>query len=75
MGVVGFRAKRVFHREAFSHSEFLPYTYPVLSVVNGARTFFSKVAENCIGVDVLAERAVVCISMEQRDNYLVRNTQ
>ena len=42
VGIVGFRAKRVFHREAVSHSEFLRYSYPVLSVVNGARTLVFK---------------------------------
>ena len=36
---------------------------------------FSKVAENCIGADVLAERGVDCISKEQLDHYFVRNTQ
>ena len=36
---------------------------------------FSKVAENCIGVDVLAERGVDCISKEQLDHYFERNTQ
>ena len=36
---------------------------------------FSKVAENCVGADVLAERGVVCISKEQLDHYFVRNTQ
>ena len=36
---------------------------------------FSKVAENCVGADVLAERRVVCISKEQLDHYFVRNTQ
>ena len=36
---------------------------------------FSKVAENCIGTDVLAERGVDCISKEQLDHYFVRNTQ
>ena len=37
--------------------------------------WFSKVAENCVGVDVIAERGVVCISKEQLDHYFVRNTQ
>ena len=37
--------------------------------------WFSKVAENCVGADVLAERGVVCISKEQLDHYFVRNTQ
>ena len=37
--------------------------------------WFSKVAENCIGTDVLDEREVVCNSKEQRDDYFVRNTQ
>ena len=37
--------------------------------------WFSKVAENCVGVNVLAERGVVCISKEQVDHYFVRNTQ
>ena len=39
---VGFRSKRVFHCEAVSHSEFLPYSEYVLSVVNGARTLVFK---------------------------------
>ena len=30
---------------------------------------FSKVAENCMGADVLAERGVVCISKEQLAHY------
>ena len=37
--------------------------------------WFPKVAENCVGVDVLAERGVVCISKEQLDHYFVRNTE
>ena len=37
--------------------------------------WFSKVAENCVGTDVLAERGVGCISKEQLDHYFVRNTQ
>ena len=37
--------------------------------------WFSKVAENFIGADVLAERGVVCISKEQLDNSFVWNTQ
>ena len=38
--------------------------------------WFSKVAENCVGADVLAERGVVCcISKEQLDHYFERNTQ
>ena len=37
--------------------------------------WFSKVAENCVGVNVLAERGVDCISKEQLDHYFVRNTQ
>ena len=37
--------------------------------------WFSKVAENCVGVNVLSERLVVCISKEQLDHYFVRNTQ
>ena len=37
--------------------------------------WFTKVAEKCIGVDVLTERGVVCISKEQLDHYFVRNTQ
>ena len=39
---VGFRSKRVFHCEAVSHSEFLPYNEHVLCVVNGARTLLFK---------------------------------
>ena len=35
---------------------------------------YSKVAENCVGADVLAERGVDCISKEQLDHYFVRNT-
>ena len=38
-------------------------------------TWFSKVAENCVGADVFAERGVVCISKEKLDHYFVRNTQ
>ena len=34
-----------------------------------------KVAENCIGADVLAERGDVCISKEQLDHFFVWNTQ
>ena len=37
--------------------------------------WFSNVAENCFGTDVLDEREVVCISMEQLDHYFVWNTQ
>ena len=37
--------------------------------------WFSKVAENCVGADVLAGCGVVCISKEQLDHYFVRNTQ
>ena len=40
-----------------------------------SETWFSKVAENCIGTDVLDEREVVCNSKEQIDDYFVRNTQ
>ena len=47
----------------------------MLSVVNGARTLLSKVAENYIGADVLDEHGVVCISQEQLDHDFVRNTQ
>ena len=36
---------------------------------------FSKLAENCVGADVLAGRGVVCISKEQLDHHFVRNTQ
>ena len=36
--------------------------------------WFSMVAENCVGADVLAERGVECISKEQLDHYFVRNT-
>ena len=72
---MGFSFKRVFHCEAVSHSEFLPYSEHVLSVVNGARTLVSKLAENCIAVDVLAGCGVVCNSKEQLDHYFVRNTQ
>ena len=36
---------------------------------------FSKVAENCVGGDVLSERGVDCISKEELDHYFVRNTQ
>ena len=37
--------------------------------------WFSKVAENCVGADVVAELGVVCISKEQLDHSFVRNTQ
>ena len=37
--------------------------------------WFSKVAENCVGSDVLSERGMECISIEQLDHYFVRNTQ
>ena len=37
--------------------------------------WFSKVAENCVAADVLAERGVDCISKEQLDQYFVRYTQ
>ena len=37
--------------------------------------WFSKLAENCVGADVLAERGVDCISKEQLDHYFVWNTQ
>ena len=37
--------------------------------------YFSKVAENCIAADILAECGVVCIWKEQLDHYFVRNTQ
>ena len=37
--------------------------------------WFSKLAENCVGADVLAERGFVCISKEQLDHYFERNTQ
>ena len=37
--------------------------------------WFSKVAENYVDADVLAERGVDCISKEQLDHYFVRNTQ
>ena len=72
---VGFRLKLVFHCEALSHSVFLPYSEHVLRVVNGARTLVFKVAENCVGVNVLSGCGVVCISKEQLDHYFVRNTQ
>ena len=36
--------------------------------------WFSKVDENWIGADVLAERGVVFISQEQLDHHFVRNT-
>ena len=39
---VGFHSKRVFHCDAVSHSEFLPYSKHVLSVVNGARILVFK---------------------------------
>ena len=38
-------------------------------------TWFSKAAENCIGVDVLAGCGVGCNTKEQLDHYFVRNTQ
>ena len=38
-------------------------------------SWISKVAENYVGADVLAERGVVFISKEQLDHYFVRNTQ
>ena len=47
--------------------------YFVLQMV--PEPWFSKVGENCVGADVLAERGVVCISKEQLDHYFVRNTQ
>ena len=37
--------------------------------------WFSKVADNCVGADVLAERGVDFISKEQLEHYFVRNTQ
>ena len=37
--------------------------------------WFSNVAENCFGTDVLDEGEVVCNSKEQLDHYFVRNTQ
>ena len=37
--------------------------------------WFSKLAENCIGADVLPARGVVCNSKEQLDHYFVWNTQ
>ena len=37
--------------------------------------WFSKVAENCVGSDVLTERGMECSSTEQLDHYFVRNTQ
>ena len=37
--------------------------------------WFSMVAENCIGSDVLVKCGVVCNSKEQLDHYFVRNTQ
>ena len=37
--------------------------------------WFSKLAENCVGADVLAGRGVVCISKEQLDHHFVWNTQ
>ena len=37
--------------------------------------WFSKIAENWIGADVLPERGVVCISQEPLNHYFVRNTQ
>ena len=72
---MGFRSKRVFYCEAVSHSEFLPYSLHVLRVVNGARSLVSKLAENCMGADVLAGCGAVCNSKEQLDHYFVRNTQ
>ena len=38
----GFLSNRVIHCDAVSHSEFLPYSSYVLSVVNGARTWVFK---------------------------------
>ena len=35
----------------------------------------SKVAENCVGADVLSGCGVVCISMEQLDHNFLHNTQ
>ena len=75
MRKVGFRSKRVFHCDAVSHSEFLPYSEHVLRVVNGARTLVFKGSCKCLGADVLAEHGVDCISKEQLDHYFVRNTQ
>ena len=37
--------------------------------------WFSKLAENCVGADVLDEHGVVCNSKEQQDHYFVHNTQ
>ena len=37
--------------------------------------WFSKMAEYCVGSDVLTERGMECISKEQLDHYFVRNTQ
>ena len=37
--------------------------------------WFSKVAENCVGADVLSGCGVVCISKGQLHHYFVRNTQ
>ena len=36
--------------------------------------WFSKVADNTVGADVLSERGVVSISKEQLHHYFVRNT-
>ena len=58
-----------------AHCVFHPYSKHALRVVNGARSLVSNVAENRVCADVLAERGVVCISKEQLDHYLVRNTQ
>ena len=33
--------------------------------------WFSKVAENCVGVNVFSACGVVCISEEQLDHYFV----
>ena len=75
MRYVGFRSKRVFHCEAVSHSEFLPYSEHVLRVVNGAKPWFSKVAENCVGVHVVSGCGFVCISKQQLDHNFVRINQ
>ena len=66
----GFSIVKQFHILSF-----FPITnmYFVLSMV--PEPWFSKVAENCVGADVLAERGVVCISKEQLDHYFVRNTK
>ena len=37
--------------------------------------WFSKLAENCVGADVIVESGVVCNSKEQLDYYFVHNTQ